>query len=197
MKIIKDHVITISIIILTLAICPLLIGFSGNYSDYTYFINFVLSLVVIVSSGLKLFNRVRTENFIAIISCDVLLIIVTNELYSHNKLMQIKNDFNIHSEYMGLIEITVLSIAILVIMKLILWARERDRATQGNNAENNASDGNNGGVQNAGGDLGNNSTDHNSYVYMIVISIIAALGLIGAIITVYIYSENQYLKEHG
>ena len=189
MKLIKDHVIMISIIILTLAICPLLIGFSSNYSDYTYFINCVLSLVVTVSLGLKLFNKVRAENFIAIISCDTLLIIVVNELYSHNKLMKIKKDFNIHSEYMGLVEITALSIAILVIMKLIIWAREKDRATQGNMLENNARDENNGGVQNDGEDLGNNSTNHNSYVYMIVISIIAVLGLIGAIITVYIFRK--------
>lgn len=189
---IKDHVIAISIFILTLVLCPLCIGFCEKYSDYTYFINFIFSLIIIVSSGLRLFGKINTEKFVSIISCDLILIIAANNLYSFSKLMQIKNNFNFHSTYMGMIKIVVFSIAILVIMKLFLWANEKDKLSRQNNNINNTPK--NGGAatssaSNTNSDCNNPQRETNSYIYMIIISIIAILGVIGAVVTVYIFRK--------
>lgn len=189
----KKHVVTLCIIILTIPLCPLLVAFCDNYADYTYFVNFISALLIVASTGLWLFKRINGEKYITLLLCDAALIVSANKLYSYKNLINIKDGFNVHSPYMGLVSITMLSIAVLLIIKLILWAKERDMAEGRINNASRASMSGTGNTPSNGTTVtsANNQSprEANSLLYTIAVSVIVILCFIGSIVTIYIFRK--------
>lgn len=186
------HTATICIIIFTISLCPILISFCDKYNDYIYFVNFILSLIVVVSTGLKLFSKIDVEKYITILVCDMTLIIVSNKLYSYETITCVKNNFRMNSTYMSMFEIVTLSIAILCIMKLIIWARSKDKSLFDNKSANNSISfpEHESSSENYSPNTNTTSNATNSFLYITVISLIILSGVIGSVVIIYIFRKQ-------
>lgn len=122
MKFIKNNFNLFIIVLITFIFSIFLLGF--NNKDFTPFINFLCSLVLVVTSGLILFKKISIKTMITLFSCDTVCIICANKLYSHKEVSFIvKNP----ASFKYFFYIVIPSIAILIIIKLLIWAIEKDK----------------------------------------------------------------------
>lgn len=196
MRFLQKHANSICFIILSIPLCIILSVFCENYSDYTYFIDFILSLGIVVLTGLKLFNRIVTETFISLISCNGALIIASNKLYSYDKLMRIKDGFKFSNPYVSLAGIVILAIVILLTMKLILWAKIKDTESMiqredgiQQSEENNTVNENNVSV-NSDVSPHTSAREKNTVGYIIAVTGLVIFGLVFSVIIIYFIYKN-------
>lgn len=196
MRFLQKHAKSICFIILSIPLCITFSVFCENYSDYTYFIDFILSLSIVVLTGLKLFNRIGTETFISLISCNGALIIASNKLYSYDKLMRIKDSFRFSNPYVSLAGIVFLAIFVLLTMKLILWAKIKDTESMGQrensiqrSEENNTISENNVSV-NSDISPHTSAREKNTVGYIIAVTGLVIFGLVFSVIIIYFIHKN-------